>query len=91
MVCLAAETDQPVELRMADIVLLPGECARPRRVKGGRIRAELVDGRGGSDRFSFVVGRGRRATIEVAADGEIDRVHRETCDSRPPARPETVE
>lgn len=80
-VCLEVSPDQPVELRMGDVVLVPGECVRPRVDRGGRVVAVLRDGRGGSERLSFVVGTGRRTVVNVGQNGELDGVERSACDA----------
>jgi hypothetical protein len=80
-VCLSAAPDQPVELRFGDTVLLPGECVQPRRHRGGRVVAELHDGRRERARkVRFSAGKGRRTHVTVGDDGDVD-VDRSRCDS----------
>jgi hypothetical protein len=83
VLCFEADPDQPLELRAADVVLLPGECAEAPRRKGGSIALHVVDGRGPSWRKRVQVPRGRRTTVTLAEEKRRPKTTRTRCTRTP--------
>lgn len=83
MVCLQAEPDAPIEMRVGDVTLLPGECAQgPREEGGGSTKIRIVDGRGGAVKKRVRLPEGHATTITVQPELEVD-VGRTGCNQRP--------
>jgi hypothetical protein len=82
VLCFVAEPDQPVELRFADVALLPDECAvAPKSRRAGSVRIELADGRTDEVDRRWVSVRKGRVTIVGLRDGKLRVRERSKCDN----------
>jgi hypothetical protein len=80
---MSAAPDQPLEARVGDVRLLPGECVRaPDGTGGHTVRVVITDGRGEKRSRLVWAPRGRRTYLEVR--GRV-KVRRQGCDQRLPA------
>lgn len=84
-VCLHADPDAPVALRVGDTRIVPGECAElANGARGGSVRVLLEDGRGGQTKRRRVSTSRRRAkAIDVTLRGDDPpklQVSRVRCD-----------
>ncbi len=79
-VCFDAEPDAPVVLEVGDVELVPGECAFSSRLRGGRTRVRLRDGRGDAPKTRGVgMRRGGTTTVRLTSEGKL-RVERASCE-----------
>lgn len=74
-ICFVADPDQPLELRVADIAIVPGECAEaPPMEHCGLDRVEVIDGRGGSRTERIRLRPGHVTWVRATADELEDEV-----------------
>jgi hypothetical protein len=89
VVCVQADPDRPLEIRVGGQRLVPGECAAaPERTRGATRRLEIEDGQG--DRRVARVRLPADSITHVVIDehGRARVDHRQACDGRVPADPE---
>lgn len=85
VVCVQAEPDRAFEVRLGDLAILPGECARaPDGERGGRVRAVLVDPNGASRRIGLPVRSEKITFVVVDAEGKVKVSERSGCDRTVP-------
>jgi hypothetical protein len=83
--CVAAEPDRGLVMRLGELALVPGECADAPAERAGssaRVEIELEDGR--IRRRGVRLPRGRVTTVTVDAGGRA-RVSRDRCTVSPGA------
>ena len=79
-VCLQADPDAPLELRVGDLTLLPGECGQgPEDERGGSTKIVLKDGRGGEITRRLHLPKGKVTTVTVQPDLQV-QIDRRRCD-----------
>ncbi|PRP92152.1 hypothetical protein ENSA5_50990 [Enhygromyxa salina] len=84
-VCVDGEPDYGHVLELADVELLPGECAvASDEARGGLVRVETRDPRGARRSRWLGARKGKITTVKVREDGEPVRSGREPCDRTPP-------
>ncbi|NVB41404.1 hypothetical protein G6O69_26435 [Pseudenhygromyxa sp. WMMC2535] len=81
--CVRAEPDYGHVLGLADVELLPGECAvAGPEVRGGLLRVTTRDRQGQTRRRWIPAGKGRVTLLRVDEAGRLE-IERSACDSRP--------
>ncbi|WP_266221067.1 hypothetical protein [Paraliomyxa miuraensis] len=88
ILCLSPESEGPYELKVADRVVLPGECVQaPSSAARGRLRVALHASGAEVATPSVRVGAGQRTEIEVTQQRRgpgVAVVERRRCDARVP-------
>lgn len=82
-VCVVAEPDFGHVVGVADVEILPGECAvAAADSRGGLARIETRDRVGGQRKRWLSTPKGRTTLVELDAEGKLE-VERQRCDQIP--------